>query len=265
MGEDTQTWQLLSEATVLLLQSLLRLPSTKEVTVVDGRVADGCLIWMFASKALVKLIMVRRKDLSSHLAMIIESVSTSSASIALIYVDMLVDIVRNCTLDVLNNWRELEGLLKCICRISRDISVSLVRCLMPVISHRTQLREQLLKSVKGSLLDSRHADAVVPILMLLFRSFSKRPNVVLGSQMSQSFATFSSQTLQAMGYKRKTDDTVCLEVIGLLKRCLTQWTPTKMAVYLGFAEEGSRNSTMAGQCLDMLLSHATTGELNLET
>uniref|UniRef100_A0A7I4XVJ1 FANCI_HD2 domain-containing protein n=1 Tax=Haemonchus contortus TaxID=6289 RepID=A0A7I4XVJ1_HAECO len=258
LGEDSQTWQLLSEATVLLLQSLLRLPSTKEVTVVDGRVADGCLIWMFASKTLVKLIMVRRKDLSSHLAMIIESVSTSSASIALIYVDMLVDIVRNCTVDVLNNWRELEGLLKCICRIPRDISVSLVRCLMPVISHRTQLREQLLLSVKGSLLDSRHADAVVPILMLLFRSFSKRPNVVLGSQMSQSFATFSSQTLQAMGYKRKTDDTVCLEVVGLLKRCLTQWTPTKMAVYLGFAEEGSRNSTMAGQCLDMLLSHATT-------
>lgn len=94
--------------------------------------------------------------------------------------------------------------------------------------------------------------------MLLFRSFSKRPNAVPGSQLSQSFATFSSQSLQAMGCKRKTDETVCLEVIGLLKRCLTQWTPTKMAVYLGFAEEGTRNSAMAGQCLDLLVLHATT-------
>ncbi|VDO67280.1 unnamed protein product [Heligmosomoides polygyrus] len=258
LGEDLEAWDLLSEPTVLLLQSLLRLPSTKEVTIVDGRVADGCPIWIFASRVLVKLIMSRRKELGAHLAMIIESVSTSSASIAFIYVDMLVDIVRNCTLDVLNNWRELESLFKCICHIRRDISVSLVRCLMPVINNRSQLREQLLQSVKGSLLDSRHANAVIPILMLLFRSFSKRPNAVPGSQLSQSFATFSSQSLQAMGCKRKTDETVCLEVIGLLKRCLTQWTPTKMAVYLGFAEEGTRNSAMAGQCLDLLVLHATT-------
>ncbi|KAK6061961.1 hypothetical protein COOONC_00368 [Cooperia oncophora] len=115
--------------------------------------------------------------------------------------------------------------------------------------------------VQGNLLDSRHADAVVPILMLLFRIFSKRPNAVPDSQMSQSFATFSSQSLQAMGCKRKTDETVCLEVIGLLKRCMSQWTPTKLAIYLGFAEEGAKNSSMAGQCLDMLVSHATTGWL----
>ncbi|KAE9419283.1 hypothetical protein Angca_009548, partial [Angiostrongylus cantonensis] len=179
---------------------------------------------------------------------------------------MLVDIVRQCTLDVLNNWRELETLFKNICYIRRDISVSLVRCFMPVISSRSQLREQLLQSVKGNLLDSRHANTVVPILMLIFRSFSKQPKVIAGSQLSQSFATFSSQSLQAMGCKRRTDETVCLEVIGLLKRCLTQWTPTKTAVYLGFAEEGKRNSPMAGQCLDFLVSHAaTTPEWKAET
>ncbi|VDM63987.1 unnamed protein product [Angiostrongylus costaricensis] len=111
---------------------------------------------------------------------------------------------------------------------------------------------------QGNLLDLRHANTVVPILMLIFRSFSKQPKVIAGSQLSQSFATFSSQSLQAMGCKRKTDETVCLEVIGLLKRCLTQWTPTKTAVYLGFAEEGKRNSPMAGQCLDFLVSHAAT-------
>ncbi|VDL68019.1 unnamed protein product [Nippostrongylus brasiliensis] len=172
---------------------------------------------------------------------------------------MLVDIVRNCTLDVLNNWRELEGLFKNICQIQRNVAVSLIRCLMPVINNRSQLREQLLQSVKGNLLDSRRATAVIPILMLLFRSFSRRPQAVSGSQMSQSFATFSSQSLQAMGCKRKADETVCLEVIGLLKRCLTQWTPTKKAVYLGFAEEGTRNSAMTGQCLDLLVCHAATG------
>ncbi|RCN53053.1 hypothetical protein ANCCAN_00602 [Ancylostoma caninum] len=258
LGEDVEAWELQSDSAVTLLQSLLRLPSTKEVTIVDGRVADGCPIWIFASKVLVKLIMLRRKEMATHLAMIIESVTTSSASIALIYVDMLVEIVRNCTLDVLNNWRELENLFKCICQIRRDISVSLVRCLMPIINNRSQLRELLLQSVKGNLLDSRRANAVIPILMLLLRSFSRRPNTVAGSQMSQSFATFSSQSLQAMGCKRKTDETVCLEVIGLLKRCLTQWTPTKTAVYLGFAEEGTRNSAMAGQCLDLLVSHAAT-------
>ncbi|WKX92620.1 hypothetical protein Q1695_010558 [Nippostrongylus brasiliensis] len=258
IGEDLEALELLSEPLVQLLRSLLRLPSTKEVTIVDGRVADGCPLWLFASKVLVKLIITRRKELGTHLAMILESISTSSASLALVHVDMLVDIIRNCTLDVLNNWRELEGLFKNICQIQRDVAVSLIRCLMPVINNRSQLREQLLQSVKGNLLDSRRATAVIPILMLLFRSFSRRPQAVSGSQMSQSFATFSSQSLQAMGCKRKADETVCLEVIGLLKRCLTQWTPTKKAVYLGFAEEGTRNSAMTGQCLDLLVCHAAT-------
>ncbi|KHJ96795.1 hypothetical protein OESDEN_03239 [Oesophagostomum dentatum] len=258
LGEDVEAWELLSDSTVMLLQSLLRLPSTQEVTIVDGGVADGCPVWMFASKVLVKLIMSKRKEMGTHLPMIIESVTTSSANIALIYVDMLVEIVRNCTLDVLNNWKVLESLFKCICHIQRDISVSLVRCLMPVINNRSQLRELLLQSVKGNLLDPKRANAVIPILMLLLRSFSRRPTAITSSQMSQSFATFSSQSLQAMGCKRKTDETVCLEVIGLLKRCLTQWTPTKTAVYLGFAEEGTRNSAMAGQCLDLLVSHAST-------
>ncbi|KJH47184.1 hypothetical protein DICVIV_06772 [Dictyocaulus viviparus] len=171
---------------------------------------------------------------------------------------MLVEIVRTCTLYVLNNWRELLFLFKYICCIRRDVSVSLVRCFMPIINHRPQLREQLLLSIKGNILDSRNANAVVPLLMLIFRSFSKLPKVVACSQLSQSFATFSSQSLQAIGCKRKTDETVCLEVVGLLKRCLSQWTPTKTAVYLGFAEEGRRNSAMTGQCLDFLVSHAAT-------
>ncbi|VDM64645.1 unnamed protein product [Angiostrongylus costaricensis] len=235
LGEDVEAFDLLSDPTVLLLQSLLKLPSTIEITIVDGRVADGYPIWLFASKVLVKLVISRRKELGANLAMIIELVTTSSTSVSFICVDMLVDIVRQCTLDVLNNWRELETLFKNICYIRRDISVSL-----------------------GNLLDLRHANTVVPILMLIFRSFSKQPKVIAGSQLSQSFATFSSQSLQAMGCKRKTDETVCLEVIGLLKRCLTQWTPTKTAVYLGFAEEGKRNSPMAGQCLDFLVSHAAT-------
>ncbi|VDK47663.1 unnamed protein product [Cylicostephanus goldi] len=148
LGEDVEAWELLSNPTVTLMQSLLRLPSAKEVTIVDGRVADGCPMWLFARNVLTKVIVSKRKEMATHLSMVIESVTTSSPSVALIYVDMLVEIVRNCTLDVLNNWKELESLFKCICQIRRDISVSLVRCLMPVINNRSQLRELLLQSVK---------------------------------------------------------------------------------------------------------------------
>uniref|UniRef100_A0A158P7U0 FANCI_HD2 domain-containing protein n=1 Tax=Angiostrongylus cantonensis TaxID=6313 RepID=A0A158P7U0_ANGCA len=127
LGEDVEAHDLLSDPTVLLMQSLLKLPSTVEITIVDGRVADGYPIWLFASKVLVKLVISRRKELGTHLALIIELVATSSTSVSFICVDMLVDIVRQCTLDVLNNWRELETLFKNICYIRRDISVSLVR------------------------------------------------------------------------------------------------------------------------------------------
>ncbi|KJH40618.1 hypothetical protein DICVIV_13421, partial [Dictyocaulus viviparus] len=53
LEEDVEAFELLFEPTVLLLQSLLKLPSTRDITIVDGRVADGCPIWLFASKVLV--------------------------------------------------------------------------------------------------------------------------------------------------------------------------------------------------------------------
>uniref|UniRef100_A0A1I7WRZ6 Uncharacterized protein n=1 Tax=Heterorhabditis bacteriophora TaxID=37862 RepID=A0A1I7WRZ6_HETBA len=51
---DDSSWKFFGYPLISLAQSLLDSPSSKDVIVVDGRVASGCSLWIFASEVLVK-------------------------------------------------------------------------------------------------------------------------------------------------------------------------------------------------------------------
>ena len=64
-----------------------------------------------------------------------------------------------------------------------------------------------------------------------------------------------------MGVKPSVDDAVALEIIGILKRCLTQPATTKTILYEGITEATTRCSSLVVPCLDLLADHALTGNL----
>ncbi|PIC50106.1 hypothetical protein B9Z55_001141 [Caenorhabditis nigoni] len=255
--------QLLSRPMFSLMLSLLDTPAyQKQVVVVDGRVADGCALWLL-SRDLLITVSRAQVDMGSHLSNLFKAIASSSSnSSALVLIDVLRELVRKCSVEILNNSRLIDGLFDYVCRMRRDIAVSLIRCLIPIINTRPQLRNSLFKSLKKDLLCESTVSSAVPIVLLLLRSVSKRREDGGGGQfdhsMSQSFGTFSTQTLNSMGCKKNVDQAVGLELIGIVRRCLWQPAKTKIALYDGICELATQTSTMLNQFLDMIVSHSKT-------
>ncbi|EFO84734.1 hypothetical protein CRE_03760 [Caenorhabditis remanei] len=252
---------LLSRPLFSLMLSLLDTPAyQKQVVVVDGRVADGCALWLLSRDILITVSQAQT-DMRGHLSNLFKAIASSSSnSSALILIDVLRELVRKCSVEILNNSKLIDGLFDYVCRMRKDISVSLIRCLIPIINTRSQLRNGLFKSLKKDLLCESTVSSAVPIVLLLLRSVSKRREDGGGGQfdhsMSQSFGTFSTQVLNSMGCKKNVDQAVGLELIGIIKRCLWQPAKTKIALYDGICELATQTSTMLNQFLDMIASHS---------
>ncbi|CCD68993.1 FANCI helical domain-containing protein [Caenorhabditis elegans] len=253
--------RILSRPLISLMLSLLDTPAyQKQVVVVDGRVADGCTLWLLSRDILI-IVSQADVDMGAQLSHLFKSIASSSNnSSALILIDVLRELVRKCSVEILNNSKLIDGLFDYVCRMRKDIAVSLIRCLIPIINTRPQLRNALFKSLKKDLLCESTVGSAVPIVLILLRSVSKRREDGGGGQfdhsMSQSFGTFSTQTLNSMGLKKNVDQTVGLELVGIIKRCLWQPVKTKIALYDGICELATQTSTMLNQFLDMILSHA---------
>ncbi|CAD6186375.1 unnamed protein product [Caenorhabditis auriculariae] len=258
---DPTTRQLFSTPLINLFLSLLDTSAhQKEVAIVDGRVADGCSLWMFAKDALNK-VYAAQSCLDRHLANLFHAITFSSGGAALVLIDVLLDLVKKCTVEVLNNSQLLNGLFEDVCKMRKDVAVSLIRSLLPVINNRQNLRQLLFQTLKKDVIASNTVASAVPITLLLLRSVTKRQPTRTGAEefsMSQSFGSFSTQALEHMGLERTVDENVALELIGVIKRCLTQSSPTKIALYQGICELASRSPTLVDQCLDLLVSHAPT-------
>lgn len=253
--------QLISRPLFSLMLSLLDTPAyQKQVVVVDGKVADGCSLWLLSRDILIK-VSLAQTDMGVQLSQLFQWIaSTSNNSSALILIDVLRELVKKCSVEVLNNSKLIDKLFDYVCRMRRDISVSLIRCLLPIINTRPQLRTALFKSLKKDLLCESTVSSAVPIVLLLLRSVSKRREDGGGGQfdhsMSQSFGSFSTQTLDIMGCKKTIDQGVGLELIGIVRRCLWQPVTTKLALYDGICELATQTTTMLNQFLDMIVSHA---------
>ncbi|CAI4225275.1 unnamed protein product [Auanema sp. JU1783] len=258
--DDENWWKLLSTPVLSLIQSVLEISSTKEVIIVDGRVAGGPSCWLFASKITQECMLAQQSSIETHLPQLLQSIaSTSSLQSALVLIDVLLEVVKRRTVEILSNWKLIDGLFDYVCRMKRDVAISLIRCLLPIISNRTQLQESLFRSLKKDLIDPTKVTAAVPILLVLLRSVSKKKTAALREgNMSQSFGSFSTQCLSRMGLQRGTNDVLSLEITGILKRCLTQPVTTKIAFYDGICEAIERSPSLIPPFMEMLISHAST-------
>ncbi|CAJ0936463.1 unnamed protein product, partial [Mesorhabditis belari] len=260
---DRENWTLLSPGAISLCYSLFDTAQNQKVLVCDGRAASVPDLWTLASTLLSEAIGRSGNNLSTLLLPLVSTIAIHSNSInvsaAIVLIDVLVEVVHNCTIEVLNNYKQIEGIFDWVCRMRRDIAVSLIRTLLPIINQRSQLRQSLFAALKRDLLNSTSVASAVPLLLSLLQSISNRRNVTLSQGgMSQSFATFSSQSLAKMGLTRGVDEALGLEIVGVLKRCLAQPAQTRAALYSGITEVVHRNIQISGPCLELLLSHANT-------
>ncbi|KAF8366642.1 fnci-1 [Pristionchus pacificus] len=263
---NVDVWHLLSPPLLRVAYALMETPQGSfPLAISDGRIVNGPKIWMLAAEV-IKTVVVAKPAVVSvgpSLLQLIEAISSAmSSNAALVLVDVLVEVVREHSADVLNNTKVLESISEYASRLRRDVSISLVRSLLPIFHQRVHLREALMLVLKKDLLHDKTVACAVPLLLLLFHSLNRNgggANASQRSQFSQSFATFSSQSLAGMGTSRPRDAALCMQIIGCLRRCLTQSASLKAALYMGLAHAVTRDTAAtASPCLDLLLGHSTS-------
>ncbi|GMR59923.1 hypothetical protein PMAYCL1PPCAC_30118, partial [Pristionchus mayeri] len=266
LQHNEELWHLLSPPSLRMGYALLETPQgATPLSISEGRIANGPKVWMMASEVIKNVVVLKPGTVSvgPSLLQLVEAISSATTSnAALVLVDVLVDVVKEHSADVLNNTKVLESISEYASRLRRDVSLSLIRSLLPVFHQRVHLREALMLVLKKDLLHDKTVACAVPLLLLLFHSLSRSTsgaNSSERSQFSQSFATFSSQSLAGMGTSRPRDSALCLQIIGCLRRCLTQSSSLKAALYMGLAHAVTRDTAAtASPCLDLLLGHSTS-------
>ncbi|GMT01642.1 hypothetical protein PENTCL1PPCAC_23816, partial [Pristionchus entomophagus] len=259
-------WNLLSPPLLKLGYALMETAQgSTPLAISDGRIANGPRVWMLAAKVIKDVVVKKPAGVSvgPSLLQLVESISSATTSnAALVMIDVLLEVVKEHSADVLNNTKVLESISEYASRLRRDVSISLIRSLLPIFHQRIHLREALMLVLKKDLLHDKTVACAVPLLLLLFHSLSRNgggSNSSQRSQFSQSFATFSSQSLAGMGTSRPRDEKLGMQIIGCLRRCLSQSAPLKAALYMGLAHAVTRDTAAtASPCLDLLLGHSSS-------
>uniref|UniRef100_A0A8C3UAH0 FA complementation group I n=1 Tax=Catharus ustulatus TaxID=91951 RepID=A0A8C3UAH0_CATUS len=136
-----------------------------------------------------------------------------------------------------------------------DTVQGLLRAVQPLLKVSMSVRDSLIlvlqKAIFSRQLDARKA-AVAGFLLLL-RNF-KVLGSLSSSQCSQAIGATQVQADVHACYNSAANEAFCLEILGSLRRCLSQQADVRLMLYEGFYDVLRRNSQLASSIMETLLS-----------
>lgn len=136
--------------------------------------------------------------------------------------------------------------------------------LLPLLKLSRQLRDTAILVLRKALF-ARHTTAkqagLYGVLLLLkaFHIASTSASTAALTQFSQSSASMGlSQVASSIqrGRRSATNELLCSDLLGVLRRALTQKAPVKMTLYAGLPDVVARNPELCRPVLDILYRHA---------
>ena len=136
------------------------------------------------------------------------------------------------------------------------------RCLyamLPIVKLNKDLRNSLIMILRklffsSSVTGRQTATAGVLMMLKTFRISTSR-NV---SQLSQSTGSLSQVMVDTQRGASTTNEALCLELLGVLRRCFSQQCEVKMVFYTGIVEVINKNPEMVEGILELGYSHLLT-------
>ena len=162
------------------------------------------------------------------------------------FVQLLSRIANSCCRDVMDCVAKVKDALEYISFMPPSTAVSLVRSLQPVLRSQTSLQDFLLIVLRKSLFSRELESRLVTLECLLFiagtsKPLSSRPSVGHGS---------SSQVSEL---ELIPVDSVAIEIISQLRRCMSQQVQLRTALYDGLIELVTTKPDLADYILGILL------------
>ncbi|XP_065703237.1 Fanconi anemia group I protein isoform X1 [Patagioenas fasciata] len=192
---------------------------------------------------------------SDILEQVLNRVLTKAASPVSHFIDLLSNIVVSAPLVLQTSSSKVTETFDNLSFLPIDTVQGLLRAVQPLLKVSMSARDSLIlvlqKAIFSRQLDARKA-AVAGFLLLL-RNF-KILGSLSSSQCSQAIGATQVQADVHACYNSAANEAFCLEILGSLRRCLSQQSDVRLMLYEGFYDVLRRNSQLASSIMEMLLS-----------
>ncbi|XP_008118382.2 Fanconi anemia group I protein isoform X1 [Anolis carolinensis] len=192
---------------------------------------------------------------SEILEQVLNRVITTAGSSVNHFIDLLSSIIMSAPLVLQNSSSKVAEAFDHLSFLPLETVQGLLKAVQPLLKISMSMRDSLIlvlrKSMFSGQLDARKS-AVAGFLLLL-KNF-KVLGSLTSSQCSQAIGASQVQVDVHAHYNAAANEAFCLEILGSLRRCLSQQADVRLMLYEGFYDVLRRNSQLSNSVLDMLLS-----------
>ncbi|XP_062569094.1 Fanconi anemia group I protein-like [Saccostrea cucullata] len=189
------------------------------------------------------------------LEQIFNRVVTKATSPVSHYLDLLSSTVMSAPQRLLESSCKVRETFDYLAFLTPTAAEGLLKAIHPLLKLSMSLRDSLIlvlrKAMFSRQLDSRK------IGVFGFLMFLKNFRILGGMPSSQASQQFSSSQVQAdihARYNPASNEALCLEIMGNLRRVLTQQADVRLMFYQGIYEALCKNTQIMGSVLEILLS-----------
>ncbi|XP_053320955.1 Fanconi anemia group I protein [Spea bombifrons] len=207
------------------------------------------------SKILLETFKVHEPIRSEVLEQVLNRVITRATSPISHFIDLLSDIVASAPLILQNSSSKVTEAFDHLGYLPLATVQGLLKAVQPLLKISMSMRDALIlvlrKAMFSSQIDARKS-AVAGFLLLL-KNF-KVLGSLSSSQCSQAIGASQVQVDVHARYNSAANEAFCLEILGSLRRCLSQQADVRLILYEGFYDVLRRNSQLSGSIMQTLLS-----------
>ncbi|KAL7632690.1 UNVERIFIED_CONTAM: hypothetical protein RMT77_016961 [Armadillidium vulgare] len=177
------------------------------------------------------------------------------------YIDLLGRLVKSSPVILLDQVNQIRELLEQTMYLPFNVGSQLLRVLLPLIKINFTLKDSLILILRKMLfsreVESRRV-AVQGFINILahFRVMGALPS----SQASFSFSSTLSQISVDVhsSVDSNTNEALCLELLGVLRRCFTQQFQVRRTMYEGLSDVAKSNVKLVHNIMELLYQHLST-------
>ena len=211
------------------------------------------------ARLLIKLIKKMPDSVHRVLPLLINKILLSSHSLQ--SSEALRVIISDCSTILMERSQCLNHLMDNLSRLPFNIARRSLLALLPLFKMSRSIRDSLILVLRKLLFSPKVSsmEAATAGVLLMLRTVRIPGSRCLSQTMSQSSGSLSQVALEvSLGRSSLNAESVCLELLGALRRSFGQPCQVRVVLYRGIIETVNYNSQLCEGAVDLLYSHLLT-------
>lgn len=179
------------------------------------------------------------------------------------YIVILEKLARAMPLAVLNHQDVLRETLDYLEHLPLGAATHLLLALNPLLKMNMALKDSLMITLRKMLFSRKIESRQIAVRgFLQFLKYFRVMGTLPSSQASMSFSSSLSCTSVNVNvhsvFNSSTNEALCLELLGILRRCFSQQQEVKCTLYRGLYDVCAANPHLVVSVMELLLQHSQT-------